>query len=144
MVKSIMTQPDVVKGMVDLLVKSMVDPEVKKSLTGLLEDSFHRILLDKDTVEKFRIFVYNLMAMEIDDGKGRKSSLLELMLNKATTKKTKSSSEIESLIEKKQTIKQSATQMQLDLVEDLPQSSQGSDGSGKPPSNPSGPSAPTQ
>ena len=127
MFKSVMTQPDVVKGLVYLLIKSLVDPEVKKSLTGLLEDSFHRILLDKDTVEKFRIFVYNLMAMEIEDGKGRKSSLLELMLTKATAKKTKSSSEIETLIEKKQTMKQSSSQLQLDLVEEIPPTGPGSE-----------------
>jgi hypothetical protein len=135
MAKSIITQPDILKGLVELLVKALADSEVKKSFTGLLEDSFHRILLDKDTVEKFRIFVYNLMAMELEDGKGRKSSLLELMLAKATTKKTKSSSEIESLLEKKQLIKQSTAQLQLDLVEEMTPSPQSSENPQKPASN---------
>lgn len=97
-----LTQPDVIKGMVEMLVSAFDDPEVQKGLSGLIEACLHKALLDKETVDKFRIFVYNLMAMELEDSKGRKSSLLELMLNKATARKSSTESGIQALIEKKQ------------------------------------------
>ncbi len=99
--KSILTQPDLVKPLVDLLVEAFKDPEVGAGLNALLESCFHKILLDKDTIDKFRIFVYNLMSMELEDSKGRNSSLLDLMLNKAVNRgSTKGRSDIETIIQK--------------------------------------------
>lgn len=99
--KSILAKPDLVKPLVDLLVETFKDPEVAAGLNGLIESCFHRILLDKDTIDKFRIFVYNLMNMELEDSKGRNSSLLDLMLNKAVARGgSKGQSDIQSIIEK--------------------------------------------
>ena len=99
--KSILTQPDLVKPLVGLLVTAGTDPEVQAGVVSLMEACFHKILLDKDTIDKFRIFVYNLMNMELEDSKGRNSSLLDLMLTKAITRNnTKGSSDIETIIER--------------------------------------------
>ncbi len=91
-----------VKSLVDVLVLAFQNPDCQKGMSNLLEECFHKILLDKETVDKFRIFVYNLMAMELEDNKGKKSSLLELMLSKAVARKTSTGSDIQALIENRQ------------------------------------------
>lgn len=47
------------------------------------------------------------MAMELEDNYGKKSSLLELMLNKATSRKNQSNSDIQALIENRASIQSS-------------------------------------
>lgn len=72
---------------------------MQRGLTSLLEECFHKILLDKETIDKFRIFFYNLMAMELDDSRGKKSSLLDLMLTKAVARKPSQREDIKAIIE---------------------------------------------
>lgn len=98
-VKSMLSKPDTVKALIDMFIVVFKDQEVQKGMTGLLEECFHRILLDKETIDKFKIFFYNLMAMEIEDSKGKKSSLLDLMLTKAVARKPSQREDIKSIIE---------------------------------------------
>ena len=116
-VKSIATQPDVVKSLVDVLVLAFQNPDCQKGMAGLLEECFHKILLDKETIDKFRIFVYNLMAMELEDNKAKKSSLLDLMLTKAVARKASTASDIQALIENRPAA--TAPQRPLDPVEEV-------------------------
>lgn len=98
-VKSMLSKPDTVKALIDLFVECFKDQEVQKGLTGLLEECFHKILLDKETIDKFKIFFYNLMAMELEDSRGKKSSLLDLMLTKAVARKPTQREDIKAIIE---------------------------------------------
>lgn len=88
-------------------------------MSNLLEECFHKILLDKETIDKFRIFVYNLMAMELEDNKSKKSSLLELMLSKAVARKTSSASDIQALIENRPSPAPVAPARPLDPIEEI-------------------------
>lgn len=106
--KSILLQPDMTQTMVELLTASFKHPESQRGMNQLLEQCFHKVLLDQDTLEKFRIFVYNLMTLEIEEGQaggagaGKKATLLELLLSKAVNKQTaRQADDIQSLIEKR-------------------------------------------
>lgn len=96
-----LAHPEIQKALVANFIGAFQDPDVIKSVSGLLEECFHKILLDKETIDKFRIFVYNLMTMELEDSKGKKSSLIDLVLSKAVARKPGQKEDIRSIIESK-------------------------------------------
>jgi hypothetical protein len=108
-----------VKALVDVLVLAFQNPDCQKGMASLLEECFHKILLDKETIDKFRIFVYNLMAMELEDNKSKKSSLLDLMLSKAVARKTTSGSDIQALIENRPATPPPTLTKPLDPIEEI-------------------------
>lgn len=101
MLKKVIQKPDVSKELVNLLSVTFQDPDAKDAITTLLNESFNKILLDPETIDKFRIFSYNLMKAEIQ-GKGKnKSSLFDLMVKKAVSRSSSEvveKSEIEDLL----------------------------------------------
>lgn len=99
--KAMLSHPELQKTLITTFVMAFQDPEVQKGVAGLLEECFHKILLDKETIDKFRIFVYNLMAMELEDSRGKKSSLLDLILSKAVARKPGQKEDIRAIIESK-------------------------------------------
>ena len=99
--KAMLSHPDMLKVLTTMFVTTFQDPEVQKGVAVLLEECFHKVLLDKETIDKSRIFIYNLMTMELEDTKGKKSSLLDLMLSKAVARKSGQKEDIRAIIESK-------------------------------------------
>jgi hypothetical protein len=65
MLKRVIQHPDVSNELVELLKNTFQNPDAKDAITNLLNESFNKILLDPETIDKFRIFSYNLMKAEI-------------------------------------------------------------------------------
>lgn len=97
--KSMMSKPDTVKSLIDLFIECFQDDQVSNSLSELLGGCFHNVLLDTETTDKFKIFFYNLMAIELEDSKGKKTSLLDLMLTKTAAKHPQHLERIKEIIE---------------------------------------------
>lgn len=101
MLKKVVQNPDVKSGMVQLLQETFSEPDSKDAVTNLLNESFNRILLDPETIDKFRIFTYNLMKAEIQGQGNKTSSLFDLMVKKAISRNSsdlETKSEIEDLL----------------------------------------------
>ena len=101
MLKKVVAHPDVKNDLVNLMKETFQDPDAKDAITTLLNESFNKILLDPETIEKFRIFTYNLMKAEIQGQGNSKSSLFDLMVKKAVSRKNSANeekSELEDLL----------------------------------------------
>ena len=101
LLKKTIQHPDVSSEMVNLLKITFQNQDAKDAITALLNESFNKILLDPETIDKFRIFSYNLMKAEIQTANNKKSSLFDLMVKKAVSRKNADliqKSEIEDIL----------------------------------------------
>ena len=101
LIKKVIQHPDVTTELILLLKKTFMDPDAKDAITTMLNESFNKILFDPVTIDKVRIFSYNLMKAEIKGQDKNKSSLFDLMIKKAISRNnsdTVKKSEIEDIL----------------------------------------------
>lgn len=101
LVKKISEREDVSKSMTNTVAKVLSTDEANDAMKKLLEECFNRVMLEPETIEKFRIFAYNLMTAEIE-GKGNKNSLFDMMVKKMISRRQESNqkkSEIEDILD---------------------------------------------
>lgn len=100
LMKKVILRRDVNDALTKTLSNVFQTEEARDGMTLMLEESFNKVMLDPETIEKFRIFAFNLMTTEIDS-KDNKNSLFDLMVKKMMTRREKGEgrSEIENILE---------------------------------------------
>ena len=79
-------QPEIKKSIGELFNDVFGEPRVQQSMKKLLEDGMTKIMAEQDTVDKARVFMYNLANSEMNSKELANKSLLEMMVNRTMHK----------------------------------------------------------
>lgn len=82
-------QPEIKKSIGELFTDVFAEPRVQFAMKSLLEDGFTKIMAEQDTVDKARVFMYNLAHSEMNSQELANKSLLEVMVSRAMHKNKK-------------------------------------------------------
>lgn len=85
LLKEIVAKDDVSQAFSKLVSKSFSNKEVQDGMTLMLEESFNKIMVHPETIDKVKIFGYNLMNTEIDTNTAS-VSFLDVVLRKVISK----------------------------------------------------------
>lgn len=99
LVNKVVARDDVKEALAETVSHVFQSEEANLAMKKMLEESFNKVMLESETIEKFRIFAYNLMTAEID-GKESNNSLFDMMVKKMMSRKEseEKKSDIENIL----------------------------------------------
>lgn len=74
----LMQQKEVKDNLIDLFSKAVQTNDIRKPFTNALKSAFFEILMNKSTVDKMKVFSFNVLELESNDEEGTVKKLLHL------------------------------------------------------------------
>ncbi|KAL4438819.1 hypothetical protein ABPG74_013492 [Tetrahymena malaccensis] len=89
------SQPEVTEVIVELFKNAIADERCKSQLTATLGSTVNDILMDKDTLEKLKLFTYFLLESESKSQNGSIKQMIDMVVDNVMKKKQENSKENE-------------------------------------------------